>query len=71
MDDLRGFYFDFKEEAPGPIVLTNDDLIDAILNYDESQWKEKYTKFHNKYNPLDDGQASAKVVELIKNKANL
>jgi len=29
-DRLRGFYFDFEAEAPGPLVETSDDLIDAI-----------------------------------------
>lgn len=62
---LRGFYFDFLEEAPGPVVLDNDALIDSIRNYNFEDWKEKYEAFHNKYNHCDDGKAGEKVVELI------
>lgn len=62
---LRGFYFDFLEEAPGPVILDNDALIDAIKNYNFSEWSDKYEAFHKKYNHCDDGKASAKVVELI------
>lgn len=65
-NNLRGFYFDFLEEAPGPIVLTNDDLIDAIKNYNPSNWAKKYEAYSAKYNHCDDGNASSKVVDLIK-----
>ena len=68
MNDLRGFYFDFRAEAPGPIVENNDDLVDAILNYSADEWSEKAQAFYHKYNPWDTGEASAKVVELIEEK---
>lgn len=64
-DNLRGFYFDFLEEAPGPITRTTPELIDTIINYNENDYKEKYEAFHNKYNHVDDGNASKKVVKLI------
>src|SRR5699024_1230149 len=31
-DSLRGFYFDFENEAPGPLIKTNDSLIKSIKN---------------------------------------
>lgn len=62
---LRGFYFDFMNEAPGPISLTTEELICDILNYDESKYEEKYEKFAEKYNHLDNGKASEKVVDLL------
>lgn len=64
-DNLRGFYFDFLAEAPGPITGTTDELIDSILNYNEEEYALKYEAFNNKYNHVDDGNASRKVVELI------
>ncbi len=64
-DNLRGFYFDFLEEAPGPITRTTQELIDSILNYNQEDFAAKYEAFHNKYNHADDGKASQKVVELI------
>jgi CDP-glycerol glycerophosphotransferase len=65
-DTLRGFYFDFLEEAPGPVTLTTEGLIEAILKYDSSEYKEKQQAFYQKYNHADDGKASQKIVELIR-----
>lgn len=65
-NNLRGFYFDFLKEAPGPISKTTDQLIFDIKNYDQKEWKEKYNQFSQKYNSADDGKASAKIVEKIK-----
>jgi CDP-glycerol glycerophosphotransferase len=64
-DTLRGFYFDFLAEAPGPVILTTEELITAIKNYDPIQYAEKQEAFYRKYNHADDGKASKKVIELI------
>jgi len=64
-DNLRGFYFDFLSEAPGPVVLTTEELIVAITQYDTSAYKEKQEVFYQKYNHADDGKASRKITELI------
>ena len=65
-DDIRGFYIDL-EELPGPIVQTEDELFQAILNADSSaeEYEQKYEAFHKKYNPLDDGSASQRVAEIL------
>jgi CDP-Glycerol:Poly(glycerophosphate) glycerophosphotransferase. len=42
---LRGFYFDFMNEAPGPVVETTEDLISAIKDYDFNKYQEKYQIF--------------------------
>lgn len=67
-DSLRGFYFDFLAEAPGPVTQTTEELIASIKNYDPSLYKEKQEAFYRKYNHADDGHASEKVVELIQRK---
>lgn len=67
-DTLRGFYFDFLAEAPGPVTQTTEELIDSIKNYDPSLYREKQEVFYQKYNHADDGHASEKVVELIQRK---
>lgn len=66
-DNLRGFYFDFLEEAPGPVVLTTQVLIEEIKNYNKDEYRLKYEAFHRKYNHADDGNASKKVIEIIQN----
>ncbi len=67
---LRGFYFDFENEAPGPISLTTTDLINDIKGHRHEEYKDKYDAFTKKYNPWDDGCASQKVVEYIDEKVN-
>ncbi|WP_395638761.1 CDP-glycerol glycerophosphotransferase family protein [Pseudolysinimonas sp.] len=63
--DLRGFYFDLLESAPGPVVTTRDELREAILAAADGQppyaarraaWRERFT-------PRDDGAAGQRVVE--------
>ena len=65
-NNLRGFYFDFLKEALGPISKTTDQLIWDIKNYNAEQWNDKYKEFSDKYNSVDDGMASKKIVEKIR-----
>lgn len=65
-NNLRGFYFDFMEEVPGPISMDTDQLINDIKTYDEDRWKEKYIAYHKKFNEVDDGHASQKVIDVIR-----
>lgn len=67
-NNLRDFYFDLNI-LPGPIVKQEDDLIKEIKNidnYDES-YHDKYIKFNEKFNYLDDGKSTERVVEVIFN----
>lgn len=69
-DSLRGFYFDFMEEAPGPIVTTTEQLVHEIQNYDLRSYVVKYNAFIKKYNHADCGDASKRVVDLIRSYTN-
>lgn len=66
-DNIRGFYMDFEEEAPGPLLKDTDELIESITNLSivQENYKEKYKLFYKKYCYLDDGRASQRVVESI------
>lgn len=64
-DNLRGFYFDFIHEAPGPIIKTTEELLDAIHTYQEEKYHESYQRFIEKYNHADDGYASGKIIDII------
>ena len=68
-ENLRGFYFDFVEEAPGPISRDTNQLINDIKSYEPLKWEDKYQTYSNKYNHVDDGHASEKVIDLIKNRS--
>ena len=65
-NNLRDFYFDL-DILPGPIVKQEDDLIKEIKNIDnyDAVYHDKYVKFNNKFNYLDDGKATKRVVEVI------
>ena len=63
----RGFYFDFKEEAPGPFIFNTEELIDYLKQPNTEAYRAKLEAWHKKYNSWDDGKASEKVVEIIKN----
>ncbi|WP_251020098.1 CDP-glycerol glycerophosphotransferase family protein [Streptomyces sp. ISL-98] len=64
-DTLRGFYFDFTERAPGPLLKTSEDLVDAIRNIDSvsAEYKEKYERFVKDFCEPSDGRAAARVVD--------
>ena len=65
-DKSNGFYFDVEKELPGKIIRTDDDLITEIIRISkEFTYDEKYKKFNEKFNYLDDGEASKRVVEEI------
>lgn len=61
-NDIRGFYINI-DELPGKITKTENELIQAIEEIKNFQYNEKYKKFNNRYNYLDDGQVAKRVVE--------
>lgn len=61
-DEMRGFYIDI-DELPGEITKTEDELINAIRHTKNFEYNEKYKKFNDKFNYLDDGQAAKRTVE--------
>jgi len=66
-DDLRGFYIDFENEAPGPLVKNTEEVIDVIENIEDvnEAYKDKYSKFTDNFCSYDDGTAAKKVVKEI------
>ncbi|RCV52716.1 bifunctional glycosyltransferase/CDP-glycerol:glycerophosphate glycerophosphotransferase [Marinitenerispora sediminis] len=66
-DNLRGFYFDFEETAPGPLLLESDDVIASVLGIDEvaGSYADRYRAFVDQFCPLDDGRAAARVVDRV------
>ncbi|MDQ0990890.1 bifunctional glycosyltransferase/CDP-glycerol:glycerophosphate glycerophosphotransferase [Streptomyces sp. V3I7] len=64
-DTLRGFYFDFEQDSPGPLVFTSKELVDAIRDIDavSAEYQDRFDRFHHLFCDLDDGNASARVVD--------
>lgn len=64
-DEVRGFYFDLAAEAPGPLLRTSDEVIAALREFDASEHRAAYRAFTEKFCPLDDGHAAARVVDRV------
>ncbi|EQB38114.1 hypothetical protein M948_05945 [Virgibacillus sp. CM-4] len=64
-DNLRGFYFDFEQKAPGPLVKTTEEIINEVLAIKENGFIPSTIteEFYNRFCYLEDGQASKRVVE--------
>jgi CDP-glycerol glycerophosphotransferase len=70
-DNLRGFYLDFEESAPGPLYKKTSQIVQEIKEIDSSGYEisKKYEEFYQKYCYLENGCASKRTVEAIfKNK---
>ena len=65
----RGFYYPL-EQTPFPIARNNDELIQNILNFDYESYKQKVEDFLKEKGCMEDGHASERVVELIKQYIN-
>ena len=61
--DLRGFYMDIHKELPGKIYKEENEMLMDIKNqiYDDSRMEV----FNQRFNNLDDGKASKRVVDII------
>jgi CDP-glycerol glycerophosphotransferase len=66
-DRQRGFYFDLEPLAPGPLVETTEELIDAVreLPAQEVRYAERYARFRERFCHLDDGRAAERVIERV------
>ncbi|GAB2848284.1 hypothetical protein GCM10022221_54550 [Actinocorallia aurea] len=66
-DKLRGFYFDFESEAPGPLLETTDALVEALKNLDvvAEKYSPAYDAFHARFCSLEDGHAASRVVDRV------
>ena len=66
-DDVRGFYFDLAEVAPGPLVRTSEELIEAIADSDvaASDTADRYARFRDTFCSLEDGHATDRVLDLL------
>jgi CDP-glycerol glycerophosphotransferase len=61
----RGFYFDFESLAPGPILRDGSKLSETLENIEsvKTEFAERYRAWQQKFNALEDGKASKRVVD--------
>jgi CDP-glycerol glycerophosphotransferase len=63
----RGFYFDFEADAPGPILQRDTEVVAALQRLPELavEYRDRYRAWQHKFNALEDGKASARVVDVL------
>jgi len=66
-DRLRGFYFDFEAEAPGPLLSTTGEVIQGLRDLDvvSERHRSAYERFHERFCHLEDGNASVRVADAL------
>ena len=64
--DWRGFYYDYSEFTPGPVVQTEDELLDSIKNIDTQFDKQRVIDFKEKFMGSCDGHATERIIALMK-----
>ena len=69
-DKLRGFNIDIEKEAPGPLLYTSDEVLDAIEHLDETieNSKQRVDAFHEAYIPYECENSSEKVFNMMQGK---
>jgi CDP-glycerol glycerophosphotransferase len=66
-DEIRGFYVDYVDTVPGPLLRTSDEVADALRDIEgvKAEWAPRYQGFVRRFCELDDGHASARVVDRL------
>lgn len=67
-ENLRGFYLDYENELPGPIVTDSKILFEKIKEYENLATRPKQPispAFLERFAPHEDGQASARVIDQL------
>ena len=63
--DWRGFYYDYDELTPGPVVKTTEEVINYISDIDNLYDKQAVKDFRNKFMCSCDGHATERIIETV------
>lgn len=71
-DYLRGFNFDFENEAPGPLLESYNQVKEAIINIENisQEYDDALQKFRDKFNEYEKGNASQQIFDIVFDKKN-
>ncbi|MER6017979.1 bifunctional glycosyltransferase/CDP-glycerol:glycerophosphate glycerophosphotransferase [Streptomyces anulatus] len=66
-DTVRGFCLDFETRAPGPLLVTTDEVAQALRDTGSlaARHADAYESFRRDYCDLDDGGAAARVADRL------
>ena len=63
--DWRGFYYDYYELAPGPVVITTEEITDFVKNIGEAFDKNRVVNFKQKFMSACDGHSTERIMNLV------
>ncbi len=64
--ELRGFYFDLAQRSPGPLVTSQEELVEALADGSlPGHFAPRYAAWRNQFNRFDDGRAAERVVSRL------
>jgi len=63
----RGFYYNLNDIAPGPLIFTFTELIEALRNIDEIEkiYGEKRRKIRDRFNKYVDGDSTKRILDFL------
>lgn len=63
----RGLYFDLSESAPGPVLKTTEEVVEAVQDIDNIHraYATAYAAWQRQFNPYDDGHAAERAVDAL------
>lgn len=66
-DEIRGLYISMEDDLPGPILQTNDELVEALHHMDEitEKYAKRYDEFYERFCSVDDGHASERTINKV------
>lgn len=65
-DNLRGFYLDYEQVVPGPVVETTEALIEAVIsNSNDKTYGIKRNEFRNQFCSIEDGKATERLLNSV------
>lgn len=66
-DEIRGLYISMEDDLPGPILQTNDELVEALHHIDEitEKYKKRYNEFYKRFCSVDDGNACQRTIDTV------
>lgn len=68
--DWRGFYYNYDELTPGPVVKETEEIIDYIRHLDTRFDQAQVHAFKEKFMSSCDGHATDRIMTLVLNSAN-
>ena len=64
-NDWRGFYYDYGDMTPGPVVRTSAELADYLGNLDARFDAAEVAAFRKKFMSACDGHATERICQLV------